>query len=61
MVKHTQTIRQNMRMNCLSVFDHFVGVSFAVKSSISKVCNVIFKVDIHPILHVRRRGAKNSK
>ena len=27
MVKHTQTIRQQHRTNCLSVFDHFVGLA----------------------------------
>ena len=26
MVKHTQTIRQLLATNCLSVFDHFVGL-----------------------------------
>ena len=27
MVKHTQTIRRQQPMNCLSVFDHFVGLA----------------------------------
>ena len=27
MVKYTQTIRQQQPMNCLSVFDHFVGLT----------------------------------
>ena len=27
MVKHTQTIRQQQRTNCLSVFDQFVGLA----------------------------------
>ena len=27
MVKHTQTIRQQQVTNCLSVFDHFVGLA----------------------------------
>ena len=27
MVKHTQTIRQQKPTNCLSVFDHFVGLA----------------------------------
>ena len=27
MVKHTQTIRRQQRTNCLSVFDHFVGLA----------------------------------
>ena len=26
MVKHTQTVRRQKATNCLSVFDHFVGV-----------------------------------
>ena len=28
MVKHTQTIRQQQPTNCLSMFDHFVGLAF---------------------------------
>ena len=28
MVKHTQTIRRQKPTNCLSVFDHFVGLTF---------------------------------
>ena len=33
MVKHTQTIRR--QTNCLSVFDHFVGLAFkGLKSAI---------------------------
>ena len=27
MVRHTQTIRQFLPMNCLGVFDHFVGLA----------------------------------
>ena len=27
MVKHTQTIRRQQPTNCLSVFDHFVGLA----------------------------------
>ena len=27
MVKHTQTIRWLLQINCLSVFDHFVGLT----------------------------------
>ena len=30
MFKHTQTIRQQQPINCLSVFDHFVGLAFKV-------------------------------
>ena len=28
MVKHTQAIRRQRPTNCLSVFDHFVGLAF---------------------------------
>ena len=28
MVKHTQATRQLLPMNCLSVFNHFVGLAF---------------------------------
>ena len=28
MVKHTQTIRRQRLIKCLSVFDHFVGLAF---------------------------------
>ena len=28
MVKHTQTIRPLLLMNCLGVFDYFVGLAF---------------------------------
>ena len=27
MVKHTQTIRQQKPTNCMSMFDHFVGLA----------------------------------
>ena len=30
MVKHTQTIRQQQPTNCLSVFNHFVGLALKV-------------------------------
>ena len=32
MVKHTQTIRRQLPTNCLSVFDHFVGLALKVLS-----------------------------
>ena len=28
MVNHIQTIRRLLAMNCLSVFDHFIGLAF---------------------------------
>ena len=30
MVKHTETIRRLLPMKCLSVFDHFVGLTLKV-------------------------------
>ena len=42
MAKHTQRIRQQLPTNCLSVFDHFVGL--ALKSS-SKIIHDNFKSD----------------
>ena len=35
-VKHTQTIRQLLPMNCLSVRDHFVGLALRVNSFLVK-------------------------
>ena len=34
MIKNTQTIRQQQPMNCLSVFDHFVGLAVKGLNSI---------------------------
>ena len=36
MVKHTQTIRRKLPSNCLSVFDHFVGLAPKGLSKYSK-------------------------
>ena len=33
MVKHTQTIRRLLPTNCLSVFDHFVGLELLLYNS----------------------------
>ena len=35
-VRHTQTVRRQIPTNCLSVFDHFVGLMF--KGLISAFC-----------------------
>ena len=44
MVKHTQTIPQLLRTDCLSVFDHFVGLALKWLSIIIvPQGNVIFK------------------
>ena len=53
MVKHTQTIRQLLPTNCLSVFDHFVGLAlkglmslrlilFCISDCISESVLVVF-------------------
>ena len=55
MVKHTQTIRRQQPMNCLSVFDHFMGLALkgltvlgglAMKQLISNAstCKYLLKV-----------------
>ena len=41
MIKHTQTIHGQQSTNCLSVFDHFVGLVF--KGSINIMTNKWFK------------------
>ena len=38
MVKHTQTIRRQKSRNCLSVFDHFVGLALR---GLSEMLNII--------------------
>ena len=37
MVKHTQTICRLLPTNCLSVFDHFVGLALKGLNSLSEV------------------------
>ena len=43
MVKHTQTIRRNLPTNCLSVFDHFVGLALKglIRTMILKVSIIL--------------------
>ena len=42
MVNHTQTIRPEMSTNCLSVFDHFVGLALkGLKLKIGKSNSVV--------------------
>ena len=36
MATHTQTIRPQQRMDCLSVFDHFVGLALKGLSLVDK-------------------------
>ena len=43
MVKHTQTICWLLRTNCLSVFDHFVGMTVkGLKSDIVEINTYIY-------------------
>ena len=45
MVKHTQTIRRKLLTNCLSVFDHFVGLAlkgFKTESETAETLNSFF-------------------
>ena len=53
MIKHTQTIRRLLPTNCLSVFDHFVGL--AVKQLNLKSNN------IEVINNARKAHLFNSK
>ena len=36
MIQHTQTIRQQQPTNCLSVFDHFVGLALKELTKVKK-------------------------
>ena len=42
MVKHTQTIRQLLLTNCLSVFDHFVGLAIKWLKNVTQAMTCIF-------------------
>ena len=42
MIKHTQTIRQQQPTNCLSVFDHFVGLALKGLNILRQVLKTIF-------------------
>ena len=39
MVKHTQTICQLLPKNCVSVFEHFVGM--ALKGVMNQICQIL--------------------
>ena len=49
MVRHTQTIRQQQRTNCLSVFDRFVVMALKVLSTVKKI-NEIKKTPNHSLV-----------
>ena len=42
MVKHTQTIRRQKPTNCLSVFEHFVGLALEGLFSVKPLTEVLF-------------------
>ena len=46
MVKHTQTIRRQKATNCLSVFDHFVGLALKGLT----MCPFLVKITIFDLL-----------
>ena len=51
MVKHTQTIRRLLLTNCLSVFDHFVGLELKGLMCLLNECsNCVFYEEINKIL-----------
>ena len=41
MVKHTQTIRQQIETNCLSVFDHFVELALKGLSETHSIAELL--------------------
>ena len=47
MVKHTQTIRLQQPMNCLSVFDHFVGLALKGLILEAKCSDIFFSQFFH--------------
>ena len=58
MVKHTQTISRQQSTNCLSVFDHFVGLVVKIKGSKYKQKKLLrrpsFQVNIGLILFEKK-------
>ena len=49
MVKHTQTIRQFLPKNCLSVFDHYVGLALKGLNPLINIGVYIFRKLIYII------------
>ena len=50
MVKHTQTIHQQQSTNCLSVFDHFVGLALKGLKIYSKMYSTSFANTLYDVL-----------
>ena len=48
MVKHTQTINLQQPTNCLSVFDHFVGLALkGLRAILKNVTSAFHNADFH--------------
>ena len=59
MVKHTQTIRRQKPTNCLSVFDHFVGLAL---EGLKSGCLINFsQLKSFPICDVLREACNLNK
>ena len=71
MIKHTQTIRRKKLMDCLSVFDHFVGLSLKGLNSmtaklqhrvsgfqLSKIPFLSFRAFMKALRSIPKRGVK---
>ena len=54
MVKHTQTIRQQQLTNCLSLFDHFVGLGLKELMYIFQDVSQYFEIHFHVKLNYIR-------
>ena len=54
MVKQTQTIRQQIATNCLSVFDHFAGLAFKEIKTLTQLSSrsvISHRRDLNDIMH----------
>ena len=55
MVKHTQTIRRLLPMNCLSVFDHFLGLALNGLMNPSIIHSTIRSKYLSPAFKCRKK------
>ena len=53
MVKHTQTIRRQQPTNCLSLFDHFVGLALKGLPPFDTWDCYYFESNLSPILQIK--------
>ena len=54
MVKHTQVARQYQPTNCLSMFDHFVGLALNCLMSVKLILLENSKQVPYPFLYLRK-------